>query len=144
MAKTLTSANCVIMLGITGIFTVPQQLQGFEVDDIFSMGSVKSVETKMGVDGKLSAGWVPTEKTMGITLQADSDSNDLFEAWWQTQEAARETFPAFGVISIPSLSQSYALTTGYLGDYNPIPDAKKIMQARKYSIVWGTILGSPI
>lgn len=144
MAKTLTAANCVITLGITGIFTVPQQLQGFEVDDIFSMGSVKSVETKMGVDGKLSGGWVPTEKPMGYTLQADSDSNDLFEAWWQTQEATKETLIGFGVISIPSLGKSFALTQGFLGDYTPIPDAKKIMQSRKYSIIWGSVLGSPI
>lgn len=141
---TLTAANSVIMIGFIDLFPAPQQIQGFEVDDIFSTESVTSVETKMGVDGFLSAGWVPTEKKMSFIIQADSASADMFDAVQQAQEAVREAYEAFGVIELPSLGKSYAMVRGFLTGYVPIPSAKKLMQARTFVMTWGSIFPAPI
>ncbi|WP_347558575.1 hypothetical protein [Robbsia sp. KACC 23696] len=142
--KTLTSANSVLLIGVTGLYTVPQQLQGFSEDDMYSMEAVDTAELKMGADGVLSAGWIPQIKTMGVTLQADSDSNTFFEAWYAAQEAAQEILYGFGSVTQTSVGKSYPLLRGVLSSYTPFAEAKKTLQPRKFQIKWQTALGVPI
>lgn len=142
--STLTGANSTIFLGITGLFTTPQQLQGFDVDDVFSTTPVKSVEVKMGVDGTLSAGFVHMEKVQSFTLQGDSPSNDIFDTWAAIQESEGEAFVAFGIINLPAVSKSYAMIGGYLTSYMPIANVKKLLQPRLYEITWQNIQAAPL
>jgi hypothetical protein len=132
------------MLAVTGLFPVPQQLQGFAADDVFDISDVSPAETMMGVDGKLSAGFVFMPVEMGIMLNADSESNLLFDAWFAAQQAAREIYYANGIVRLPSVQRSFVLTKGVLKSYKPSPDAKKVLQPRKYSITWESIVGAPI
>jgi hypothetical protein len=141
---TLTAANSVYMLTIIGLFNVPQQLQGFAADEMFDTEAIENVELLMGVDGVLSAGWIPTMKKQTVTLQADSPSNALFDAWATAEESAREKYIAGGIIRLPALSTSYAMVRGFLSSYRPVPPAKKILQPRQYGITWGSILPAPI
>jgi hypothetical protein len=141
---TLTVANSVIMLVITDLFPIPQQLQGYAADDVFSTEAVDSVETVMGVDGLLSAGWMPTPKRQTFVVQADSASSLIFDAWQQAQEAVRDAFVAEGVITLPSLGRVYVCHKGFLTNYMPIPDARKILQPRRFQITWQSITGAPI
>jgi hypothetical protein len=140
----ITSANAVLALGVAGLFAIPQQLSGFAEDDAFSVANVDVTQTVMGVDGTLSAGWVPAIKIMEITLQADSDSNTFFEAWATAQDAARTTYKAFGLITAESLGKVYTLTNGRLVNYSPMADAKKVFQPRKFQIHWNTIVAAAI
>jgi hypothetical protein len=87
---TLTSANYTLVLVVPDVFPVPQAIQGYSTDDMFGMEAVTGVETLLGVDGRLSAGWIPVEKRMTITLQADSPSVVMFEVWFVQSEVARE------------------------------------------------------
>lgn len=141
---TLTAANSVFLLTVIGLFDVPQQLQGFAADDMFDSDAVETVETLMGVDGTLSAGWVAVAKKQTVTLQADSASNLIFDAWWTAQEAAREIFTAGAIIRLPAVNTSYALITGYLTSYRPMPPAKKLLQPRQYGLTWNSVLPAPI
>jgi len=143
MANSITSANSTLFLGVTGLFTVPQQLQGFGADDAYSMEAVENAEVIMGVDGTMSSGWVPQIKTMNITLQADSASNTFFEAWYAAQEAAREIFPAFGNVTQPGVKKTYPLINGVLSNYTPLSESKKVLQPRKFQIKWQVVLGAP-
>lgn len=141
---TLTVANSVYMLVIPDLFPIPQQLQGYAADDVFSTEAVDSVEVVMGVDGNLSAGWMPTPKKQTITLQADSVSSLMFDAWQQSQEAVRDAYIADAFITLPSLGRIYTCTHGFLTSYMPMPDARRILQPRRFQITWGSILGAPI
>jgi len=137
--KTLTAANSVLLISISGLFDVPQQIQGFAVEDVFDIDAIDSAETAMGVDGKLSAGWVPMPIKQSVTIQADSDSVTIFENWYSSQQAARELYFATGSIYLPAVKRKYALTKGVLQNYNPIANAKKILQPRKFMITWESI-----
>lgn len=139
---TLTVANSVIMLVIPDLFPVPQQLQGYSADDVFSVEPVTSVETVMGLDGQLSAGWVPTPKIWSITLQADSASTFMFDSWQQAQEAVRDAYVANAVITLPSLGRYYQCTKGFLTNYGPMPDARRTLQPRRFQITWQSVLGA--
>jgi len=131
------------MLGVAGLYTVPQQLMGFSADDMYSIEAVETKEVQIGVDGVLSAGWIPQIKTMAVTLQADSASNTFFEAWYAAEEAAQDTFFAFGTIVQPAVSKAYTLTNGVLTNYQPLAEAKKTLQPRKFQLKFQMVIGVP-
>lgn len=140
----ITSANSVLLLAISGLYTTPQQIQGFTADDISDFASISPAEVSMGLDGRLSAGYVPVAIVQSITLQADSPSIMLFEAWFAAQQAARDVYFANGIVQYPAVSRSYVMTAGVLTGYAPLSDAKKMLQPRKFSITWQTIVGAPL
>lgn len=143
MSSDLTSANSVLSIGVTGLVDTPVQLGGFAQDDAYSVPNIEVSENLIGVDGVKSSGFIPTLKEMEIVLQADSDSNDFFESWYQAQQQSQSQMNAFGTVYQPSIGKSYALTNGTLKGYSPLAQAKKILQPRKFSIVWGDVSPAP-
>lgn len=139
----LTGATSVLQLSIGGLYDQPQQLVGFAADDIFSTPDVQSIETLMGTDGFLSAGYVFVEKEMSIALQADSPSNDLFDNWDAAQQSAQDVFFANLVVYLRALDRKWTCTRGVLSRYKPIPDVKKLIQPRKYTITWNSMSAAP-
>ena len=142
--KTLTAANSVYMLTIRNLFPAPQQLQGFAADDAFSAETVQPSEVVMGVDGIMSAGWLPVMTPQQISLQADSASADIFDAWHAAMKVARELYFADALISLPALGKSYVLTRGALTSYTSIVGVKKILQPRTFTITWNTVAAVPL
>lgn len=132
----ITGANATFMLSITSVFPAPVKLQGFAADDVFDTDPLESTEHYMGVDGILSAGFVFVPVRMGISLQADSASNQLFDAWHAAQVAAKAAFFANAVVILPNVGQKWALINGILQHYQPLPPVKKLLQPRKHGILW--------
>src|ERR1700736_4929496 len=135
----ITAANAVVMMAIPLFFPVPQQIQGFMADDVFNTDQMHPTEVSRGVDGKLSGGYVYSEIKQTFSLQADSPSNFFFDQWFLLQVSLRDTFTANAVISLPSLQSKWIMTKGYLVDYPPIPDAKKLLVGRKFAIQWESV-----
>lgn len=142
--STITSANAVYMLAVTGLFPVPQRLEEFAADDVFDTEALTVAEVVMGVDGRLSAGYTPVPVKQNISLQADSPSIQLFETWYLAQKAAKEVYFCSGIVRLPSVGRSYVLTNGVLTSYPSISDAKKTLQPRKFSVTWESVTGAPI
>lgn len=141
---TLTSANSVLTLGVQNLFNVPVQIQGFATDDAFTAADVDTAETMMGVDGKLSAGFTPYPTTIEVTLQADSPSAIFFDALINAEKIAKEKYKLNGAIRIPSLGMLFSLTNGYLGKATVMSPAKKVMQPRKFELVFESVVGVPV
>ena len=142
--SSITSANSIFMLTITGLYAVPQQLQGFAAEDIFDTEDIDTSEEIMGADGKLSAGFIFVPIKQSVMLQADSVSNALFESWYAAEQAAREKYFAQGIVQMPSIKRTYQMKNGVLKSYKPIADAKKVLQPRKFGIVWESVTGAPV
>lgn len=140
----ITSSNSTLFLGVTNLFAVPQQLQGFAADDMYSMANVDTKEVMMGADGILSAGYVPQIKILEVTLQADSASNTFFESVYAAEEAAKAPFFFFGNINQPAVSRNYTLINGVMKNFSPMAAAKKVLQPRKFEIHFQVTLGAPI
>jgi hypothetical protein len=136
-------ADAVLTLSVGIIIPQPQQLQGFAVDDVFDIPSIKSVETLMGVDGILSGGFVYTEIRQEIMLQADSLSNGLFDTWWTQMQATKSVYVASGGVRLPSIGTKFTMTNGFLTGYKPAPAGKRVLQPRRYELTWGRIAPSP-
>ena len=137
--STITSANSVFTLVVAGLFPAPVQLRGYACDKAFTTEAVDLAEVQMGVDGRMTAGFVPNPVKQTITLQADSPSKDIFTAIIQAMKTAREVFYISGSISLPSTGESFALTRGILTNAKQIPDAQKVLQPVDYVITWESV-----
>jgi hypothetical protein len=142
--STITAANAVITISISGIFSAPQQIQGFSADNIYDVSDMIATETMMGVDGRLSGGFVYNPIQQTFTLQADSPSNNVFETWAAQQRANKDAYYASGTTLLTSIGQEYISTRGFLKSFPPIPTAAKVLQPRKYVIEWESVLAVPV
>lgn len=141
--RTLTAANAVLMLGVTGLYDVPRRMQGFSADDVTDLDALTVGESSMGVDGRLSAGFVFNPVNQNITLQADSESADFFENWQQAERTAREKYVAFGTILVKATGRRYTLTRGFLMNASLMPAIRKTLQPRRFSLTWENVSPSP-
>jgi hypothetical protein len=140
----ITSANSVLILTTPLLLPVPTQIQGFSADDIFTTAPVVPVQTKMGLDGNLSAGYVPTEKKMEIVLMAGSASNEYFDAIQAGQDALLQALQIFGSLTLPSIGRFFTLTNGYLTRFPPTADGRQTLQPRRFEITFENIVGIPV
>lgn len=139
----LTAASAIITLNVPGVTPGPVQLQGFSADSIYDIGEINAAETSMGIDGKLSAGFVFEPTSQGIELQGDSDSNAVFDQWYLASKQNVRVFYASGTIYLHATQTSYDLSRGVLKTYKPAPDGKKMLSPRKHTIVWESCTPSP-
>jgi hypothetical protein len=136
----ITSANSVLMLTVFPLFPIPQQLQGFAAEDVFDTDPLESAETLMGVDGRLSAGFVFVPVMQNYALQADSPSVFIFDTWWTSQQIAKTIFFGDMTVLLTSLGKKWAMTNGVLSSYKPLPDGKKVLQPQRFRITWESAL----
>nr|WP_321986140.1 hypothetical protein [uncultured Lichenicoccus sp.] len=141
---TITAANSVYSLVITGLFPVPQILQGYAADAAFDTDASEPAEVVIGVDGGISAGYVPFLTRQTISIMPDSPSSLLFESWLAAQKAAVEIYYATATISLPSVNRSYVCSNGVLTSYVSIPGTRRVLQARNAVITWGSIDPVPV
>lgn len=139
----LTAANSIITLTIPGVFSTPQQLQQYSVDDVADVETLVVAETLMGVDGHLSGGYVFNKVKYMYTLQADSPSVFVFDQWKLAQDSQLDTFPANGLLVLKSLGTKWDWTRGFLTEWKPAPDVKKILQPRRFAIEWESVTPQP-
>lgn len=144
---TITSANCKLTFtvrGPAGIVVGPFTVQGYASDDAFATEAVESAVAMQGVDGKMSAGWVPRLTKQNVRLAADSPSVALFEAWDGAQSVLRDVLFADGALAYPGLQKGYALLKGVLTRVTPMPAAKRTLEPVEYEITWETVQPAPI
>lgn len=142
--STITSANSSFAIVVPGVYSAPQSIQGYATDDAFATEAIEKVETMMGIDGKLSAGYIFNPYKMTITLQADSGSFDIFTNWQLAQDAVREVIAASATIVIPSIGYRFAASNGYLSRFQAMPEAKKTLAPLKFEITWEKIVGAKV
>ena len=140
----ITSVNAVITLSVPLLLPVPFVLQGFAADDIFDTDELDMGETIMGADGILSGGLVYSKTPWKVSLQADSASVANFEAWDSGQQSIGDVFPAQGNITLTGIGRSFQLVTGFLVKGKRMPDAKKTLMPRRWSVDWQQIVIIPV
>lgn len=140
----ITSSNAALFLGVTGLYAVPQKIQGFGADDVYDTQELEIAEASMGVDGILTAGYVNRPVVQSFTLQADSDSNRFFDDWLAAQRQLKDVYTAFGTIYLQGTGKKYSMNRGFLTNMMILPNAKKTLEARKFTITWETLLPAAV
>lgn len=139
----ITSANSVLMLAVTGVFNAPQALQQFAADDIFTNDPIAAAETAMGVDGFLAAGFVFAPVHWSVSLMADSPSNDFFDQWYQANFKAIDVFRCNGSVWLPAVGKKYNLNNGALVTYRTMPDAARTLRSRTFGMIFQSVTPAP-
>ena len=140
----ITSANTTFTITIAGLFSAPQQIQQYKVEDAFDSEAVNNGEIVKGVDNFIAAGWLPTLPKLNVSLMANSPSNDIFDQWFQEEQQQMNKLIGQGIITVPGISTQYTLINAYLSDFMHVPGAKKTMEGRKFSLILDDISYSPI
>jgi hypothetical protein len=135
----ITAANSVYALAIINLYPIPQILQGYSADAAFDTEAADAAEVVMGVDGRMSAGYVPFVTRQTISIMPDSVSSLLFEDWMAAQKAAGEVYFANASVTLPSVNRAYVLINGVLTSFPAIPGTRKVLQARQFTITWESI-----
>lgn len=136
---TITSANSVVTLSVAGLFPVPQQIQGYSADNMFTSDNIDLAETQMGVDGRMTAGYTPNSVPQTFHLQADSPSKEFFKSIFRAMQQAREVYYISGAIDLPSTGESFTCVRGILKNIKMLPDAGKVLQPMDFQIVWESV-----
>lgn len=142
--RLITSADSVFILASSDFALANFQVEGYAADAAWAFDNVDTAETVLGVDGKLSAGWVPRAHPMTITLQPDSPSLPIFAGIVGAQDAARTVFRLQGVLTLPGNQFSHSLNRGVLTSVTPIATGQRILQPMTFQIMWESKTSIPL
>ena len=132
----LTSANAVVILSVDELYPNGVQIQGFSTDSSFTVDDATIAEARMGVDGKLSAGYTPAPRTVTITLEANSPSLPILSNIVEASQVTRKPFKCQMYITIPALGKEYTLANGVLQTGHTIPDGKKVLDPTAWTFIF--------
>jgi hypothetical protein len=133
--RTLTSANAILYIAVASLFPTAQRIQGFSADNITESDSTTPTQTSMGIDGRLSGGFIPVPVMQNIELQADSLSN--------AEKSVREAYVASGTLIIAATQRRYTMTRGFLTGIPQMPSLGNIIKPRRYGITWESVSPAP-
>jgi hypothetical protein len=135
----ITASNSIFMIAVPPLYTAPQQLVGYASDAAWDTGESEPAEIMIGVDGIVSAGFVPYLTDQTVHLQADSPSSTIFETWLESQKIAQTIYFASATLTLSSIGRKYSMSQGVLRRMPPISSTRKVLQPRDFVITWGDI-----
>jgi len=122
----ITSANCTLFLTVEEIYPGGIELQRFSTDQAFSQGETQIAETRMGVDGGMSAGFTPNIKAVTVMLEPNSDSYDALAKLYKAMETNRKIYSCTLVARAPALGIEWSWSEGTLQTGTIVPSAQRV------------------
>ena len=129
----ITSANASHVLIVDTIIPAGVQLQHFSTDSMFELSEVTVTEDRMGVDGNLAAGWIPSIKTVKVDLEAGSPSMWFMDMLARAMESNRTIYKCTLIATIPSIRKIYTWTGGVLKTGTMVNNAKKVLDPTSWT-----------
>ena len=129
----ITSANASLELIVDTIIPAGVQLQHFSTDSMFELSEVTVTEDRMGVDGNLAAGWIPSIKTVKVDLEAGSPSMWFMDMLARAMESNRTIYKCTLIATIPSIRKIYTWTGGVLKTGTMVNNAKKVLDPTSWT-----------
>jgi len=129
----ITSANASLVLTADTVIPAGAVLTQFSTDQSFNQNEITIAEDRMGVDGHLAAGWVPSIKTVVINLEASSPSYDVLSMLLRAMEANRTIYECTLVATVPSIRTIYTWSKGVLKTATAVANAKKVLDPTSWT-----------
>lgn len=135
----ITSADATLILTCEELYPNGVQIEGFSTDQIIGGEDITIAETRMGVDGRLSAGYTPTAKNVTISLEASSPSLEVMQNIYQYMESTKSQPECSLTLTIPSRNQTVSYTQGCMTRARPVPDVKKLLDPTTWGFSFAKI-----
>lgn len=140
----ITDANSVVILSVDDLYPAGVQIQGFSTDTAWTAGDSQIAETRMGVDGRLSAGYTPQPRTITISLEASSPSLEVMRNIVETSRVNKACYTCTMQITIPAQGKEYNLTNGVLQTAHDLSDGKKTLDPSSFTFIFESCESSTI
>lgn len=124
----ITSANAELVLAAEEVFPAGIALQMFSTDQSYSAEAQTMAETRMGVDGHIAAGYVPSEKVVTITLEAASPSYPFLAELATAMETNRKVYRCTLLATLPAIGRTLIWSVGVLYSGTRVPAGAKTLQ----------------
>ena len=124
----ITSANASAVLTVDSLFPSGIELQMFATDQAVGQDSVDITETRMGVDGRMVAGFTPVIYPVTVTLEAASPSARNLGTVWRAMKTIPGIYECTLVITVPSIAKVYTWSRGVMKSGVPFPSMKKVLE----------------
>ena len=129
----ITSANASLVLTAETVIPAGVALTQFSTDQSFNQNEITIAEDRMGVDGNLAAGWVPSIKTVAVNLEASSPSYAVLTMLLRAMEANRTVYECTLVATVPSIRKIYTWSKGVLKTTTAVANAKKVLEPTSWT-----------
>lgn len=136
MAATLTVANSTLVLTVEGLYPSGIVLSGYSADNVLENPAVENAELSMGIDGKLSAGYVFNPFPVTLMLQADSPSVKVLEDIWTRETSLRNKLVIGLTVATPANGKRGVFKNGFLTSYQP-PSLQRTLQPASAVFTFG-------
>lgn len=134
--KNITSANSsAVMVSAVG----KTVFEGYSSDDMFSAENVRFTDTQIGVDGQMSAGYLPHIKPVTFTFAAGSSTIPSLLNLYMIAQVTKTPMPVEITVTIPAVSKKY-VCTGVFCETQPMQTAKKMLEPMAFKFEFQDIL----
>ena len=144
MAFDITSANATLILTVENLYPAGVKIEGFSTDNSFAMDDDTIAETHMGVDGKMTAGFTPSEKSITITLDAGSPSYEVLCNIYNTSKTNMTVLETSMQRTVPALGKEFSLKNGVMISGHPVPSGEKVLGNTAWTFHFGKFESSSI
>lgn len=142
--KTLTTANAKMMMTLP-FLPAPVEIKGFSTDDLANMEEVQYTESRKGIDGFKSSGYIEASRKLNVVLESTSPSIEWFNLWISAIKTAKESLPIILLtISCKALGCTFMCYNGTLENGKEIPDLKKTSQPITFKLDFENIVPVPL
>ena len=128
----ITSANATAYMVVKDLYPTGIALNNFSTDQAVDQSEDTIAETRMGVDGYMAAGYVPSIKAVTIKFEATSPSVQYLNNLYLASQKNRRTYEVTLVVKVPSVNKTYTYSGGVLKTGKLLPGLKKVLDPVSY------------
>ena len=129
----ITSANATAYMVVKDLYPTGFVLNNFATDQAIDEGEDTIAETRIGVDGNMAAGYIPSIKNVTITFEAASPSVPYMNTLYLAAQKNMRTYECTLVINVPATGKTYTYSRGVLKTAKALPALKNVLDPVTYS-----------
>ena len=140
----ITSADSTLILTVEDLYSSGFTVTNFAADTAFEAADSTIAETRMGVDGKLAAGYTPNPTELTLTVEADSDSAEKLQNVYEKSVTNKKAYVVKAQVTIPAISKEITLKNGVMTTARSFPSVKKTLDSVSYKFVFESVSSASI
>lgn len=134
----ITSANSVIVLTCEDLYPSGVQLDNFSADSSITQADEEIASTRMGIDGHMSSGWIPSIKSVSVSVEPTSDAATVFDTIYKASQTARAPYTISLTVNVPSIGKTVTYKNGTLKNWKPLPDHRQVLDPQTATMEFET------
>lgn len=135
----ITSANSTLIITVSALAIASVAMEGYAVDNAWALDDAETAVAQVGIDGKMTAGWVPRLNPLTLSFAPNSPSVATLSTIINAQDTQMTIYTLQGVLSCPSVGKSWTLSNGVLTRAKMIPDGSRILGPQSFQMTFESV-----